>query len=442
MPFKQKLKLVIACVFAGLLLAAAIAFYVFRYEIGFLQNSKAGLDARTKCDFLNAEKELLIAADCVEHFSPIDARRYVVNLSLAQMYVATGSFAKANQYIERARENAKSNVQNQLTVMSLTAESLYRQAKFDEAAKIYCEMIELAKKNKQTIFEIDALFALTKMDVLFLKLAEAEKNIDQIEILQRKLAEPTNASVVLQIYAALVAEIKGRYKTSLELYEFAERIFEDQEKSSSALKLSIANNSAAFLLLDRNTLRAKNMALRALDNSDKDFESYFAGNLLMALRTVVGVYIAENDTQHARQFVDREIAEVAKRLSKEHPMYGRALEHRALIESREGKKEESERDFKLCQTIFESSLGPQNRLSADTLADIARAQMERGEISEASETCKRSIAMYKAILPCDHPSVLNAEFLLSLIYKQQNKPDKAHQLEVEYNEGFGAADGK
>ncbi len=102
-------------------------------------------------------------------------------------------------------------------------------------------------------------------------------------------------------------------------------------------------------------VRAKNVGQRALENCDKNFESYFAGNLLHALKNMSSVSLAENDNSSARRFIDRELEEVGKRLSHDHPFYGVALEHRAVLESREGKKKESDKDFKTCQEIFEKS---------------------------------------------------------------------------------------
>ncbi len=409
-----------------------------------MQNCEAGLAARENCNFSLAEQKLLAAESAATHFSSTDERLYLTDLSLAQMYVALGNFARANEFIEKVRSaaDAANNVQNKLTVMSVFADYLYRQAKFDEARKVYTAMVELASKNEQTIFEIDAQIALTKLDIMALKRAEAEERMNTIDSLSLKLKAPTNTGIVLSIYMSLLAELKGRYKTTLYLYENMERIAQNLEKPSSALRLAIANNSCTFYLQDRNLVRAKNVGQRALENCEKNFESYFAGNLLHALRNMSSISLAENDNRRAHQFIDRELEEVGKRLSHEHPFYGVALQHRAVLESREGKHEESDRDFKACQEIFAKSFGEQNRLSADTLLEIARIQLNANDYISSTETCKRAIAMYKAILPNDHPSGLHAMEVLAQNYRKQQKSDLAVALEREVHEAFNAADGK
>ena len=438
------MRLVIVCVLAGFVLSAAIGLYIVRYDISWLQNCQAGLSARESCNFSVAEKKLLEAASAASHFSRTDGRGYSTDLALAQMYVAMGNFPRAKEFIDRMRlaADAENNVQNQLTVMSLHADWLYRQAKFDEARKVYTAMFELARKNEQTIFEIDAQFALTKLDFLFSKRADAEARVQQLEELLPKLKQPTNSAIVLSIYTGLIGELKGRYKTTSNLYEDADRVIQSQQKPSSALRLAIANNSCTFYLQTRNVMRAKNVGRRALDNCDKDFESYFAGNLLHALRNMASVSLAEKDNRRARHFIEREIEEVGKRLSHDHPFYGVALEHRAVLESREGKKKEAEKDFKECQDIFEKSLNAQNRFKADTLLDIARMQLDANDTKSSTATCQRAIAMYKSFLPYDHPSVLSANLVLAENYQRQNKPDLANALIREASIGFGVADGR
>ncbi len=438
------MKLVIVCVLAGFVLTSAVSLYFVRYDISWLQNCEAGLSARESCNFPIAEKRLLEAASAASHFSQSDKRGFSTDLVLAQMYVAIGNFARANEFIEKMRSaaDAQSDVQNQLSVMSLHADSLYRQAKFEDACKVYSSMFELAKKNGQTIFEIDAQFALTKIDILFSRRADAEARVQLLEELLTKLKQPTNSGMVLSIYTCLIAELKGRYKTTLLLYEDADRIVQSQAKPSSAVRLSIANNSCTFYLQARNVVRAKNVGQRALENCEKDFESYFAGNLLHALRNMARVSLADNDLVGARKFIEREIEEVGKRLSHDHPYYGLALQHRAVLESREGKKQEAEKDFKACQEIFEKSLGAQNRFSADALVDIAKMQLDANDIQFSSATCKRAIAMYKTFLPNDHPSVLSAGLILAENYRRQDKPAMANALINEANIGFGVADGR
>lgn len=444
LPFNEKMRLVIVCVIVGSLLTGGIALYIVRHDISWMQNCEAGLAARENCNFSLAEQKLLAAASAASHFSPADERRYLTNLSLAQMYVAIGNFARAKEFIEKIRSaaDASSNVQYKLSVMSLFADYLYRQAKFDEARKVYTAMVELAGKNQQTIFEIDAQNALTKLDIMASKRAEAEERMNKIDVLNLKLKAPTNTGLLLSIYLCLVVELKGRYKTALQLYENAEHIAQNQNEPSSALRLAIANNSCTFYLQDRNVVRAKNVGQRALENCEKNFESYFAGNLLHALRNMSSISLAENDNRRAHQFIDRELEEVGKRLSHEHPFYGVALEHRAVLESREGKKEEADKDFKACQEIFEKSFGEQNRFSADTLLDIARIQLNANDFSSSVATCKQAIAMYKAILPNDHPSGFRAMEVLAQNYRKQNKSDIAVALEREIHDGFNAADGK
>ena len=438
------MKLVIACVLAGFVLTAGITLCFLRHDISWLQNCEAGLAARESCNFPLAEEKLLAAERAASHFSKSDERRYSTNLALAQMYVALGNFARAKGYIDNLRiaTDAENNIQNKLTVMSLSGDWLYRQAKFEEARKVYETMIELARKNEQTIFEIDALFALTKMDLLALKRVEADERLQQIEKLHLKLKQPSNTELVLSIYTSLLAELKSRYKTAFELYEEAERIIQNQEKPSSAVSLALANNSCTFYLQSRNVLRAKNVGQRALENCEKNFESYFAGNLLHALRNMASVSLAENDLRRARRFIERETEEVGKRLSHDHPFYGLAVEHRAVLEGREGKKEESEKDFKTCQEIFEKSFGAQSRFSAATLVDIAKIQLDANDVEESSATCKRAVAMYKAILPYDHPSALGAQQVLAQIYRRQNKPALAKSLEDEAAVGIPASEGK
>lgn len=444
LPFNQKMKLVIACVIVGSLLSAGIGLFIVRHDISWMQNCEAGLAARENCNFALAEQKLLAAASAAAHFSPADERRYLTNLSLAQMYVAIGNFARAKEFIEKIRSaaDASNNVQHKLTVMSLFADYLYRQGKFEEARKVYTAMVELAGKNQQTIFEIDTQIALTKLDIMASKRAEAEERMNSIDALNLKLKAPTNTGLVLSIYMCLVAELKGRYKTALQLYENAEHIAQNQNKPSSALILAIANNSCTFYLQDRNLVRAKNIGQRALENCEKNFESYFAGNLLHALRNMSSVSLADNDNRRARQFIDRELDEVGKRLSHEHPFYGVALEHRAVLESREGKKDESDKDFNACQEIFAKSFGVQNRFSADTLLEIARIQLNANDFTSSTATCKRAIAMYKTVLPNDHPSGLRAMEVLAQNYRKQNKSDLAVALEREVHEAFNAADGK
>ncbi len=444
LPFKKKMRLVIVCVLAGFVLTSAVALYIIRYDIIWLQNCEVGLSARENCNFSVAEEKLLEAASAASHFSPPDKRGFSTDLALAQMYVAMGNFARANEYIDKMRSaaDADNDVQNQLSVMSLHADCLYRQAKFEEARKVYTSMFDLAKKNEQTIFEIDAQFALTKIDILFSKLPEAEQRVQQLEELLTKLKQPTNSGVVLSIYSWQIAELKGRYKTASQMYSEADRLIQNQEKPSSALRLAIANNSCTFYLQSRNVVRAKNVGQRTLENCEKDFQSYFAGNLLHALRNMASVSLADNDLSRARHFIEREVEEVGKRLSHEHPFYGVALEHRAVLESREGKREEAQKDFKACQEIFEKSISMQNRFIADTLVDIAKIQLDANDIQSSSATCQRAIAMYKTFLPDAHPSVLSAGLVLAENYRRQNKPAMAKVLADAAAVGLSAADGR
>ncbi|HIA51138.1 MAG TPA: tetratricopeptide repeat protein [Candidatus Melainabacteria bacterium] len=444
MEFSQKKIILIACVAGGLILTAGISLFSHQHDIVWLKACEEGLKEREHCNFVLAEKKLLDASEAAKHFAENDERRYSSDVALAELYIATGNFSKATEFIERARISAdkQNSVQNKLTVLGLRADALSREAKFDEARKVYTEMAESAKNAQQASFQYDALLGLTKLDILFLKREEAEEVIEQIDVLSSKLSEKTEYGIVLSIYTALLAELKGRYKTAFMLYEDANHIVQNIEKPSSALKLLLANNSATYYLQARNTVRAKNLAMRALDNCDKDFDSYFSGHALQALRNLSAVFLEENELRRARQFVDREIDEVGKRLSHEHPYYGLALEHRAVLESREGKVEDSDKDFKSAQDIFEKSFGPKNRFTADTLADIAKLEFEKNNIESAATSCKQAIAIYKVILPYDHPSSLKAMMLLSLIYKRQGRHEMAHALEVEASRGLGASEGK
>ncbi len=438
------MKLVIACVLAGSLVTAGIALWILQYDIGWLRDCEAGLAARENCNFTLAEEKLLSAASAASHFSRTDYRRYSIDLALAQMYIGTGNFSRAKEFLDSARSfaDAENNVQYQLSVMSLHGDWLYRQAQFEEAGQVFATMRELARKNGQTIFEIDAQFALIKMDIMAMNREDAEARIQQVESLHPKLKAPSNVELVLSVYTCQIAELKGRYKTARMLFEGAENLAKIQTKPTSALRLSIANNNCSFLLQERNFTRAKNIGQRAFENCEKNFESYFAGNRLHALRNMTTVCLAENDNRRARHFVDIELEETGKRLSHDHPYYGIALEHRAIVENREGKKEESERDFKASLEIFEKSLGAANRFTAQTLIDIAKIQYEAKDFQSSVEGCKRAIAIYRARLPYDHPSALAGLMILAQNYRNQNKLALAHALDVEASEGIGAADGK
>lgn len=182
------MRLVIVCVIAGFVLTSAVAIYLIRYDISWLQNCEAGLSARESCNFSVAEKKLLEAASAASHFSQSDKRRSSTDLALAQMYVAIGNFARAHELIQKMQSaaDAENDVQNQLNVKSLHADCLYRQAKFEEARRVYASMIDLAKENGQNIFEIDAQFALTKIDILFSRRADAVVRVQQLEELLTK----------------------------------------------------------------------------------------------------------------------------------------------------------------------------------------------------------------------------------------------------------------
>lgn len=444
MSLKQKIIVSVCAVICVALIATGAVLFFKQRDIVWVQACESGLKARQLCQFAEAEKALLIACQNAEKFELSDERRYSSNLALAEMYVAVGDFSKAYEFLEKARISAEiqSNVQNQLTVMGLRADALSREAKFEDCRMVYNQMSELARKTQQISFEIDALFGLSKLDILFLKRQEAEALIDQIDTLSTKLGEKTEYGILLSIYSALISEQKGRYKTTELLYDDASHIVEHREQPSSSLKLLLGSSRANFYCQARNYVRAKKLAMRVLENSDKNFESYLAGHSLQALRTLAWVYLEERDALNARRFVDRELEQVGKRLSIEHPFYGLGLVQRAVLESREGKKEESERDFKAAQKIFVKAFGEKSRFTADTLTELARLEVERSEFESASQHCKQALAMYKEILPNDHPSSLKAMMLLSLIYKSQGKALMAQTLELEASRGLGASEGK
>lgn len=444
MQFSRKIILVIAVALATSLLVAGISVFTLRHELAWLKFCESGLKEREQCLFSAAEKSLTAAATTADNFSPIDDRRFTSYNLLAEMYVAVGNFAKADEYLDKARATAdlQNNVQNKLTVMMLMADELYRQAKFDDARQVCLTVLKLAEESKQTTFQIDALFALAKLDILFLKRIEAGEKVQQIDALHTKLKQPATTGVALSVYCALVAELKARYKTAAMLYEDADRIATYEGKALAKMKVLIANNGAYFYLQDRNIARAKNLGMYAMDSCDRNFESYFAGDLLQALRNMSAISLAENDLRRAHQFNERELEEVGKRLSLAHPYYGLALLHRAVLEAHEGKTDDSERDFRAAHEIFEKSLGAKNRYSADALAEKAKVLLERNDLALAADSCKQAIAMYKVILPNDHPSSLLAMMTLVDIYRKQGKPDLAQVLYNEANVALGAADGK
>ncbi len=244
------MRLVIICVIAGSLLTAGIALFLVRHDISWMQNCETGLAARENCNFSLAEQKLLAAESAASHFSPTDERRYLTDLSLAQMYVAIGNFARANEYIEKLRSaaDAADNVQYRLSVMSLFADSLYRQAKFEEARKVYTEMVELSAKNGQTIFEIDAQIALTKLDIMALRRADAEERIALIESLSSKLKASSHTGIVISIYTCLMAELKGRYKTAMQLYGDSEKFGEKSGDTFVRTKTCNRQQQLHFLL--------------------------------------------------------------------------------------------------------------------------------------------------------------------------------------------------
>jgi hypothetical protein len=442
--FKQKMIIVIACVICGIAIATGVVFYLKQHDIVWQKACEEGLKEREQCNFQSAEKHLLVACANAESFPLTDVRRYSSNLALAELYIATGSFSKADTYLEKARVSAElqNDVEHKLKVLGLRADMLCREARFDDARIIYKEMSDLARKTHQTSFEMDALLGQAKLDLLYLRRNESEEAIEQIDSLTSALEEKTEYGVVLSIYTALLAELKGRYKTALMLFEDANHVVQNREKPSSSLKLLLGNNCATYYLQARNSVRARNLAVRVFDNCDKDFASYFDAHALHALRNLSSIYLEENELRRARQFIEKEVEAVGMRLSHNHPYYGVALEHRAVLESREGKTDEAARDFKAAQDIFVKTFGEKNRFSADTLADIAKVEIEKKNFDAASIPCKEALAIYKAILPYDHPSALKATLLLSMIYKEQGKQIMAHTLEVEASQGLSAADGK
>lgn len=445
MPFKQKKIIVIACVLCGIAIATSIVFYLNQHDFVWQKACEEGVRERENCNFQSAEKHLLVACANAESFPLTDVRRYSSNLALAELYIATGNFSKAATFMEKATVSAElqNDVEHKLKVLGLRADMLCREARFDDARIIYKEMSELAQKTRQTSFEMDALLGQAKLDLLYLKRNESEEAIEQIDSLtSAALEEKTEYGIILSIYTALLAELKGRYKTALMLFEDANHVVQNREKPSSSLKLLLGNNCATYYLQARNSVRARNLAVRVFDNCDKDFVSYFDAHALHALRNLSAIYLEENELRRAKQFIEKEVEEVGKRLSHKHPYYGLALEHRAVLESREGKTEEAARDFKAAQNIFVKTFGEKNRFSADTLADIAKVEIEKKNFDAASIPCKEALAIYKAILPYDHPSALKATLLLSMIYKEQGKEVMAHTLEVEASQGLSAADGK
>lgn len=436
--------IVIACVMCGIAVATGVVFYLKQHDIVWQKACEEGLREREKCNFQPAEKHLLLACANAESFPLTDVRRYSSNLALAELYIATGNFSKADTYMEKARVSAElqNDVEHELKVLGLRADMLCREARFDDARIIYKEMSELAQKTHQTSFAMDALLGQAKLDLLYLKRKESEEAIEQIDSLTSALEEKTEYGVVLSIYTALLAELKGRYKTALMLFEDANHVVQNREKPSSSLKLLLGNNCATYYLQARNSVRARNLAVRVFDNCDKDFDSYFDAHALHALRNLSSICLEENELRRARQFIEKEVEAVGMRLSRNHPYYGVALEHRAVLESREGKTEEATRDFKAAQDIFVKTFGEKNRFSADTLADMAKVEIEKKNFDAASIPCKEALAIYKAILPYDHPSALKATLMLSTIYKEQGKQIMARTLEVEASQGLSAADGK
>ena len=443
-PLSRKVVLIIAGIVACAVLTAGITAFVLRHELRWLKTCEAGLQQRDQCRFSAAEELLIAAASISTRFAPTDERRFTSELLLAELYVAVGNFGKADEYLAKAKATAElqNNVQNKLTVMMLVADELFRKAKFEECRNVCLKAYELAEKSEQIKFQIDALFTLTKLDILFLKREDSAEKIREIDMLHTKLKQPTATGVALSVYTAMVAELRARYKTAAMLYGDADRIATYEGRPLAKMKVFIANNSAHFYFLDRNIVRAKNFAMRTLDNCDKDFESYFAGDILQALRNLSAISLAENDLRRARQFGDRELEEVGKRLSHEHPYYGQALAHRAVLQAREGKIEESERDFKAAQEIFEKALGVQNRYSADSLHERAKLQLEKNDLDRSANLCKQAIAMYKAILPNDHPSALATMMTLADVYRKQGKSQMAQAMDTEAHVAFSAAEGK
>ena len=110
MQFTRKTIVVIAGSLVSALLIAGISVFMVRHELIWLKTCELGVKERNQCHFSAAEQSLTEAATTAENFPPTDERRFTSYLLLAEMYVATGNFAKADEYLDKAGNTA--NLQN------------------------------------------------------------------------------------------------------------------------------------------------------------------------------------------------------------------------------------------------------------------------------------------------------------------------------------------
>jgi tetratricopeptide (TPR) repeat protein len=108
----------------------------------------------------------------------------------------------------------------------------------------------------------------------------------------------------------------------------------------------------------------------------------------------------------------------------------RLTHHLNLVLQRQGKLDEAERMLQLTLTSEEEALGPNHKLTLETLSDLGQLYSTQGKLDEAEQMLERALSGKEEALGSDHTSTLGTVLGVGALYIKQGKLDKAEQLHL------------
>ncbi|KAI8403830.1 hypothetical protein FOFC_15320 [Fusarium oxysporum] len=319
------------------------------------------------------------------------------------------------------------------------AEALYIQGRYEKAARLYKETLELRKKvlGKEHPSTLDSMNNLALVLKSMGEYAEAKKmHQETLELREKVLGKEHLSTLDSMNNLALVLKSMGEYAEAEKIHRLEWKLTEKLLGKKHPSTLDSINNLALMLNRIGEYTEAKKMHQETLELREKVLgrehpSTLDSMNNLALVLDSIGEY-AEAKKMHRETLELRE-----KVLGKEHPSTLDSMNNLALMLNSMGEYAEAKRIYQKTLKLKEKVLGKEHPSTLNSMNNLALMLKSIGEYAEAEKIHQLEWKLTEKLLGREHPSTLDSMNNLALVLKSMGEyaeAKKMHQETLELRE--------
>ncbi|MHC4143291.1 MAG: tetratricopeptide repeat protein [Planctomycetota bacterium] len=359
--------------------------------------------------------------------------------SIARVYMASGSFEKAQPFLESAIDLAKRTDAPDSEMCACVLDLAYlhkNRGKLAEALKMCLLGLELQEKVHSPNHPYVA-YTLRILSQIYREQAryrEAVSSLDRALTIMRGAGSEQSRDVApFKVDMARLLVIQGDFTRAESYFASAMAVIEKSYGPDHLYTTKVLTSMAKLYVLQGRYAQAEELMSRAIPVQEGVYGSNH--HFLVPARLVMSrIYQAKGDLADAKALLEESLG-----AAKKHGDSGFLLEADVLCRLGElhisGKKYSRAEDvLQRALKVLESSQNAGSDRTAIALGSLAKVYMNQRKYAKAQSLCRKALEMLESVFDRNHPSITGVLETLVKLHRQSGDMAEAERLEQRIEE--------